>query len=571
DGEPNYPQRRCHVACLRREQYPVKSGLAATLGSRTTHLSLQFNKTQESNLELVYVLHELEETMEKQRLGIESFKPLQDKINELERDCNELTHENLDLVSKLKESSKNLSVCVDVNEDYELHSVRPVEAANVASEVRFFLIDRMVILDAMAWRHHDLDISDRLPAVYQKDKDISLSPSYSGLKVAVYRNRTSDDLVSKERFGSFSLLSGLLAFSLWRFTSIFLVACAGSDTRPPMLDRTDFESWQQHIHLYCMGKDNGVNILNSIDECPFKMAKFKETLVEGALHLGPERDRALLILHQKKRRGGQANTFDDDVDKAPIQDLSLNEDNVFQADQCDTFESDNKVVNESLTAELARYNEQVKLYEKRAKFELTEREQKIDEQMRIIIQDCNVQEELLKKELRSVKMQLNSTINHNKLIKEEVTMLKKGAALAGNEGVQKRVSNANPGQAKPIKCGQANTFDDDVDKAPIQDLALNEDNVFQANQCDTFESDVDEAPTAHTMFMVNLSSADPIFDEAGPSYDSDILSEIQDHDNYIDSIGEYHEVHEMQNDVQPNYIVDSNDEYTSDSFRMSSM
>nr|GFC82234.1 hypothetical protein [Tanacetum cinerariifolium] len=27
------------------------------------------------------------------------------------------------------------------------------------------------------------------------------------------------------------------------------------------------------------------------------------------------------------------------------------------------------------------------------------------------------------------------------------------------------------------------------------------------------------------MFMANLSSADPITDEAGPSYDTDILSE----------------------------------------------
>nr|GFD39994.1 integrase, catalytic region, zinc finger, CCHC-type, peptidase aspartic, catalytic [Tanacetum cinerariifolium] len=47
----------------------------------------------------------------------------------------------------------------------------------------------------------------------------------------------------------------------------------------------------------------------------------------------------------------------------------------------------------------------------------------------------------------------------------------------------------------------------------------------QAEDCDAFDSDVDEAPTAQTMFMANLSSADPITDEAGPSYDSDILSE----------------------------------------------
>ncbi|GJY57394.1 retrovirus-related pol polyprotein from transposon TNT 1-94 [Tanacetum coccineum] len=57
------------------------------------------------------------------------------------------------------------------------------------------------------------------------------------------------------------------------------------------------------------------------------------------------------------------------------------------------------------------------------------------------------------------------------------------------------------------------------------DLALNVDNVFQANDCDAFDSDVDEAPTSQTMFMANLSSAYPVYDEAGPSYDSDILSE----------------------------------------------
>ncbi|GKA03304.1 hypothetical protein Tco_0676085, partial [Tanacetum coccineum] len=45
---------------------------------------------------------------------------------------------------------------------------------------------------------------------------------------------------------------------------------------------------------------------------------------------------------------------------------------------------------------------------------------------------------------------------------------------------------------------------DDVDKAPIQDLALNEDNIFQADQCDAFDSDVDEAHIAQTMFMANL-------------------------------------------------------------------
>nr|GEX05697.1 hypothetical protein [Tanacetum cinerariifolium]GEX05707.1 hypothetical protein [Tanacetum cinerariifolium] len=76
--------------------------------------------------------------------------------------------------------------------------------------------------------------------------------------------------------------------------------------------------------------------------------------------------------------------------------------------------SRNKVVDNSLTAELATYKKQVELYKRRARFELTEREQKIDEQLRIVITDCNFKEETLKKELHSVKLQLASTINHNK-------------------------------------------------------------------------------------------------------------------------------------------------------------
>ncbi|GJR39124.1 hypothetical protein Tco_1214808 [Tanacetum coccineum] len=70
------------------------------------------------------------------------------------------------------------------------------------------------------------------------------------------------------------------------------IQCAGSDTRPPMLDRTDFASWQQRIRLYCRGKENGVNILKSIDEGPFQMGIFRETLAEGTEGaLGPERPR----------------------------------------------------------------------------------------------------------------------------------------------------------------------------------------------------------------------------------------------------------------------------------------
>nr|GEU91353.1 integrase, catalytic region, zinc finger, CCHC-type, peptidase aspartic, catalytic [Tanacetum cinerariifolium] len=86
--------------------------------------------------------------------------------------------------------------------------------------------------------------------------------------------------------------------------------------------------------------------------------------------------------------------------------------------------SRNAVVKNSLTAELATYMEQVELYERRAKFELTEREQKINEQLRLVISDCNFKEEKLKWELHSTKLQLASTISRNKSMVEETTFLK---------------------------------------------------------------------------------------------------------------------------------------------------
>nr|GEW89324.1 integrase, catalytic region, zinc finger, CCHC-type, peptidase aspartic, catalytic [Tanacetum cinerariifolium] len=271
-----------------------------------------------------------------------------------------------------------------------------------------------------------------------------------------------------------------------------------------MLDRTDFASWQQYIRLYFQGKENGVNILKSIDKGPFQMGMFKETLVkceEGDFYLGPERPRVYSDLSPKEKDRYNAdsratnillqgspkdiytliNHYIDAkdiwdnvkiflegtkprfktiglffrkfrVDRIEvketmlrvqvelvmgelitelgmlIQDLALNVNNVFQADDCDAFDFD---VDEALTAQtmfMANLSfaypvydkaglsydsdilseEQVELYKRRAKFKLTKREQKIDDQLRIVITNRNIKEEILKKELHSVKMQLSS-------------------------------------------------------------------------------------------------------------------------------------------------------------------
>ncbi|GKD90030.1 hypothetical protein Tco_1365537, partial [Tanacetum coccineum] len=38
--------------------------------------------------------------------------------------------------------------------------------------------------------------------------------------------------------------------------------------------------------------------------------------------------------------GKETNTFDVDVDNQPVRDLALNEDNIFQVNECDAFDSD---------------------------------------------------------------------------------------------------------------------------------------------------------------------------------------------------------------------------------------
>nr|GEU91959.1 hypothetical protein [Tanacetum cinerariifolium] len=112
-------------------------------------------------------------------------------------------------------------------------------------------------------------------------------------------------------------------------------------------------------------------------------------------------------------------------------------------------------------------------------------------------------------------------------------------SMLGNGGVLYRAGNAPTGQGKPINTfdeqllfltgGQPNTFDDEVDEGPVQDMAQNEDNIFQADQ---------------------------FYDEAGPSCDSNTLFEVQGHDNCLDNMNEPHEEHKMHNDVQmPNVIL----------------
>ncbi|GJV18523.1 retrovirus-related pol polyprotein from transposon TNT 1-94 [Tanacetum coccineum] len=329
------------------------------------------------------------------------------------------------------------------------------------------------------------------------------------------------------------------------------------------------------IRLYYRGKENGVNILKSIDEGPFQMGTTRVIVAEGtegSLNLGPERPRVYSDLLQDEKDRFAKLINDMRNIKMTMSKIQLNSKFVNNMlpewGRFVTAVKLNKGLKDSNFDQLYAYLKQQMHYDNENKMMLERLTQQTVDLLNLDVQDGRVV-------VQNVQGRQNRGHGNNA----------RGTGAAGYGGAQNRVGNANPGQARQVKCyncngvghiarnctqpkrpqnfeyfkdkmllmqaqenrvvldeeqllflagGQDNAIDEDVDEQPVQDLALNVDNIFQVDDCDAYDSDVGEAPMAQTMFLANLSSADLVYDEAGLSYDSDtsnlrLRSKTNDH------------------------------------------
>ncbi|GJQ93377.1 retrovirus-related pol polyprotein from transposon TNT 1-94 [Tanacetum coccineum] len=367
------------------------------------------------------------------------------------------------------------------------------------------------------------------------------------------------------------------------------IQAAGSDTRPPMLDRTDYESWSQRIRLYCRGKENGLQILQSIDQGPFELGTTRDTLgttPEGGVLLGPERPRTYEDLSDTEKK-----RYDADVRATNI---------VLQGLPKDIY----KLINHNIEAkaiwdnvkmllagsELTKEDRESQLYDEFERFKMLPGEN-INKFVTAVKLNKGLKE-TNHEQLYAYLKQHEKHAAQDRLIIERITpatndqlafvstnqnqrYVARGNGAASNGGhiieLGMKMQNSDYFKDKMLLMQaqengavldeeellflagkQGNTFDADVDNQPVQDLALNEDNIFQADECDAFDSDVDDEPTAQTIFIANLSSVGSANPQAGLSNASN-LSEVHTLENAIDHI--------VTNEVQQSNVIDSTSVY----------
>nr|GEV54195.1 integrase, catalytic region, zinc finger, CCHC-type, peptidase aspartic, catalytic [Tanacetum cinerariifolium] len=299
------------------------------------------------------------------------------------------------------------------------------------------------------------------------------------------------------------------------------IQCTGSDTRPPMHNRTDFASWQQRIRLYCRGK-NRVNILKSIDEGPFQMGMFRQTLAEGkegTFHLGPERPRVYSDPSPEEK-----DRYNADIRATNILLQGLPKDIYtlinHYTDAKDIWDNVKMLLEGS---ELTKEDHESQLHDEFKHFRQHKGE---------TIHDYYVRFSKLINDIRNIKMTMSRMQLNSKFVNN---MLPEWGRLVVAMKLNRRLRDSNYDQL----------------------YAYLKQHEAHANENKMMVDRIEVKGTMHEMHVQLVIGA--LRTELG------MQIQVHDHDHYPNAVCEHHEVHEMHDDVQPNYVVDSHVDYTSDS------
>ncbi|GJY67427.1 retrovirus-related pol polyprotein from transposon TNT 1-94 [Tanacetum coccineum] len=216
--------------------------------------------------------------------------------------------------------------------------------------------------------------------------------------------------------------------------------------------------------------ENGKNILQSIDEGLFKMGKFRETLADGAL--GPERDRVVKDLTPDEKERFKADIRATNIllqglpkdiytlinhytnakyiwDNVKIllkgSELTKDEHESHLYDDFEHFRQNKVKLNRGLKT--SNYD-QLYAYLKQHVAHTNENKMMLERYTQHSIDPLTFVSNISPQQVvvQNVHGRQNRDQGNNA----------RGAVAAGNRGFQNRVGNANPGQAKPIKCYNCN-------------------------------------------------------------------------------------------------------------------
>ncbi|GJS40864.1 hypothetical protein Tco_0565907 [Tanacetum coccineum] len=131
--------------------------------------------------------------------------------------------------------------------------------------------------------------------------------------------------------------------------------------------------------------------------------------------------------------------------------------------------------------------------------------------MAVLAQSFNKQRFLDNNQLRTSSNTLNqTTIQDGRVVVQNVQRVRESNHRCTNAIKQENGAVLDEEELLFLAGEQGNTFDADVDNQPVQDLPLNEDNIFQVDECDVFDSGVNDV-----RLPVNYSW--PIYPHVGSS------------------------------------------------------